>query len=324
MKGNGLIFYQNLWHSPKLTKKGQKWAKMKAKVYSTEQGRPVLKQNLFKRISPETGAKFGQKRPISPAFFQSVALPKGGYSNSNSTQKAVLQPSENAIIFSGCQNQVEVAKKALFEKKYRKTGVERKKAQNQITKRFWFFDTAAPIPGVSSLKKRKILFRAKQRASQTIQSWLQILTKKQMKKFFRTFPIQKMKMSQKWTPFMQMDSMYQSVFRKTAFTLNAHESNALLFSQKRTVNGNFGKKIRTFSGIGDLFLLTNTTPYSLLSKSSLQKRETFLGLHKLESFYAKKSPIFQNLSFLFIFCMGFKFSTLLGGYQHKTEQKQFI
>lgn len=97
-----------------------------------------------------------------------------------------------------------------------------------------------------------------------------------------------------------MDSMYQSVFRKTAFTLNAHERNALLFSQKRTVNGNFVKNC-SFSGIGDLFLLTDITPgISFLSKSSSQKVGTSLGLHKLESFYAKKSPIFQNLSFLFI------------------------
>lgn len=97
-----------------------------------------------------------------------------------------------------------------------------------------------------------------------------------------------------------MDSMYQSVFRKTAFTLNAHERNALLLSQKRTVNGNFIKKIRTFSGIGDFFLLTDTTPgTSSFSKSSPQKLRNSLGLHKLESFYAKKSPIFQNLSFLF-------------------------
>ena len=105
-----------------------------------------------------------------------------------------------------------------------------------------------------------------------------------------------------------MDSMYQSVMKKTAFTLNAHERNALFFSHKMTVNGNFVKKIRTFSGIGDLFLLTDTTPViSFVIKSSPKKLGNSLGLQKLESFYAKKSPIFQNLSFLFLFFFSIQF-----------------
>lgn len=43
--------YQNLWHLCKLTKKQQKWAKLKKKMYSTELNRPIRKYGLFRILN---------------------------------------------------------------------------------------------------------------------------------------------------------------------------------------------------------------------------------------------------------------------------------
>lgn len=43
--------YQNLWHLCKLTKKQQKWAKLKKKMYSTELNRPIRKYRLFRILN---------------------------------------------------------------------------------------------------------------------------------------------------------------------------------------------------------------------------------------------------------------------------------
>jgi hypothetical protein len=85
-----------------------------------------------------------------------------------------------------------------------------------MVKRLWFFDNAAPIPGVSSLKKKKRLYSTKLRAFKTIHSWYEIYNKKQMKTFFG---IQKSsKFSNNWNAILLMESMFQRNFRKRAFT----------------------------------------------------------------------------------------------------------
>jgi hypothetical protein len=61
---------------------------------------------------------------------------------------------------------------------------QKQKNLRLMVKRLWFFDTAAPIPGVSSLKKKKRLYSTKLRRFKTIHSWYQIYNKKQMKAFF--------------------------------------------------------------------------------------------------------------------------------------------
>jgi len=45
--------------------------------------------------------------------------------------------------------------------------------------------------------------------------------------------------------------MFQSSFRKRAFTYNAQQTNALASSQLTTVNGNFVKKLRFVNTVAD-------------------------------------------------------------------------
>lgn len=156
-------------------------------------------------------------------------------------------------------------------------GLDSKKALSLIVKRLWFFDTAAPIPGVSSLKKRKTLYRSKLRAYKTIQSWQGILSKKQMKTFFGVPKMQNF--SKSWTTIMLMESMYQSCLRKSAFTYNAQERNA--FSRQTVVNGTYVTKIRFVNTVADLSIMKNL-PVAI------------------QSFYATKNPVFKQSFYLFL------------------------
>jgi hypothetical protein len=91
-----------------------------------------------------------------------------------------------------------------------------KKNLRIMVKRLWFFDNAAPIPGVSSLKKKKRLKSTKLQSFKTIKSWYEIYNKKQMKVFFGV--LKNNKFSKNWNAILLMESMYQSHFRKRAFT----------------------------------------------------------------------------------------------------------
>ena len=108
-----------------------------------------------------------------------------------------------------------------------------KKVVRRSTKRLWFFDTAAPIPGVRSLKKRKTLFSNKQRAFKTIQSWLAVFNKKQIKSFLGAL--------------LTMESQLASSFRKSAFVYNPQQSKAIV----TLVNGNFVQKQNFVNTIAD-------------------------------------------------------------------------
>lgn len=107
------------------------------------------------------------------------------------------------------------------------------------SKRLWFLDTAAPIPGVGFIKKRKWLQSTKQRAFKTIQSWLGIYNKKQMKFLANSSA----------NMFCIIESMFQSSFRKRAFAYNAQQSNALLSTT--LINGNYVKKHRFVNSRAD-------------------------------------------------------------------------
>jgi hypothetical protein len=53
-----------------------------------------------------------------------------------------------------------------------------KKALCVIQKRYWFYDNAAPIPGVSFVKKRKALYK---KENMSYKNFLAMFSKKQMK-----------------------------------------------------------------------------------------------------------------------------------------------
>lgn len=124
--------------------------------------------------------------------------------------------------------------------------------KNLFGKRLWFLNNAAPIPGVSSLKKRKRLRRKKLYSFQTFQSWLQVYNKKQTKTFFGMQKNQNL-----WNTFCTMESLYQSTYRKSLFTLNAYERNAYAYTEERTKNGKFLKKLRTITNSGDFYTIQN-------------------------------------------------------------------
>jgi hypothetical protein len=70
-----------------------------------------------------------------------------------------------------------------------------------------------------------------------------------MKAFLRVQ--KKKKFSKNWNAILLMESMFQSNFRKRAFTLNRQQRNSLAYSQNTIVNGSFIKKLRFVNMRGD-------------------------------------------------------------------------
>lgn len=208
--------YQNQWHLSKLTKKQKKLSQYKVKVFSTELGRSVFKHRMLKTIHPtwiqKTKKYEANSKRVSPQA-------KGHIMNNNNT--------------------------VAIQHNNQYSGLNAKKVLRRMVKRWWFFNTAAPIPGVTSLKKRKRLQSTKLRAFKTIQSWLGIYNKKQMKALFG---MQK----STWKAILMMESIFQSCFRKRAFTYNAQQRNALASSKLTTINGSFVEKLRFANIMADL------------------------------------------------------------------------
>ena len=73
------------------------------------------------------------------------------------------------------ENILQKRKKQFFEKKHsRETLMKQKSA---LQNKMWFFDTAAPIPGVSFLKKQKKFYREKMYAYKTFRNYVIELVK---------------------------------------------------------------------------------------------------------------------------------------------------
>lgn len=115
---------------------------------------------------------------------------------------------------------------------------------------------------------------------QTFQSWLQVYKKKQTKTFFGM-----QKNESLWNTFCTMESLYQSTYRKSLFTLNASERNAYAYAEQRTKNGKFLKKLRNTTNSGDFYTIQNL-PSQLLN------------------FYRKKKILEAKISFLFFWKVG--------------------
>lgn len=214
--------YQNFWHISKLTKKQLNWSKFKTKMHSTEQGRPVAKYRLFKLVSPRFAIQ-------NTAKFKTAK-----------TEQHKFRSREE-----------------FFWNRKVNYGLHSKKRLSLYMKPFWFFDKAAPIPGVSFLKKAKVQYNTKQRAYKKFQSWLEILNKKQMIVVFNFQ--KKQNLSKNWNAIMQMDSLFQSVLRKTAFAYNARERKNIFHSKAVAINGqNVQKNIGAYK-IGDIFMTNNNT-----------------------------------------------------------------
>lgn len=297
IKGRGVLLYQNLWPLSKLTKKQFRWSKFKTKVRSAEQGRSMLKYRALKTISPRWVQNTKAKKKNSTLYKQTpkktieksassfegqrgqlptTQLLRGSWSGRtlqggklNSTQSAKdAGPSINLPVLS--QRPADFVSRAIAP------ALEAKQALSLIVKRQWFFDNAAPIPGVSSLKKRKTLLSSKQRAFKTIKSLLAIMNKKQMKAFFGVQ--ETLHFSKPWAAITMMESMHQSALRKSAFSLNAHQSNAQAQSHQVTLNGCYLEKLRFVNTMADL---------------SIQKHIP-TAFEKLQSFYATKKLVLRS------------------------------
>lgn len=169
-----------------------------------------------------------------------------------------------------------------------------------MVKRLWFFDTAAPIPGVSSLKKKKRLQSTKQRAFKTLQSWIEIYNKKQMKAFFGSR--KNGRFSKNWNAVQLTESMYQSNFRKSAFTYNRRQRNSQAQSGQAILNGAFIQKLRFVNVRGDLTNTKNVGPtLKILMNFYAPKKAFFSYNKKQESLF---NYVFGN-ALLFVRTKGF-------------------
>ena len=104
---------------------------------------------------------------------------------------------------------------------------------------------------------------------------LEIMNKKQMKSFFGIY--ENIQFSKTWAAIIMMESMYQSTMRKSAFRMNAHQSNALAYSQQMTLNGRFLDKLRFVNTMADLSVYKHIPT----------------AFDKLLSFYATKKLVFH-------------------------------
>ena len=110
------------------------------------------------------------------------------------------------------------------------------KQKSALQNKMWFFVTAAPIPGVSFLKKQKKFYREKMYAYKTFRNYLCIFKKKQRTKFLnshRFFP-------KNWASFALMDSVFRRSLRKAGFVQNPKRRKSFL--KYCVLNGKFRKK----------------------------------------------------------------------------------
>ena len=169
-----------------------------------------------------------------------------------------------------------------FQKQKRRKTIQ--KFKTITPKKMWFFHTAAPIPGVSFLKKQKKVFAEKQNALKFFQTFLGISTKKRTTRIFSTATLtqKKTNFSKNWRLFVWLDSFLHRSLRKTGFAYNA--TGRKRFFPNFSVNGKFRKK----------------------KNFKLVRSERRMG--RPADFYSclntKISPIFQSLSKLKFFQKG--------------------
>lgn len=152
-----------------------------------------------------------------------------------------------------------------------------KKYKTLKENRMWFFDTAAPIPGISFLKKQKKFYRRKQNAYKNLQRFLCIFNKKQRKNLFRAVNKQKKTqfLPKNWAALMQIESLYQTSLRKTALLQKPQEKNLLMFSFLN------GKSVQKKGFVLSKSKKTEQKPRDFCSIPNIQK-----GMKKLQTFYA--------------------------------------
>lgn len=267
-KQGAMQYYQNLWNMPQIYKKQQRWFKYKYKTYSNELKRPVYKYIMHKNICPYWVSN----------KTKTTGIPKRGLLSSIPTGKATTSGGgcfSFAAPLCGKTSSTGSFANGSFPLLLQQTNVHVvaprihfKKALCLIQKRYWFFDNAAPIPGVSFLKKRKMLQKKEMMAFKNIQNWLGIYSKKQMKTIFNQ------KISKNWYTLLIIESMLQSSIRKGFLTINAQDSNTLALCKQTTLNGKFIHKLRSVNVDADLFEFTN-------SKAALKKVQNFYRVGRL-------------------------------------------
>lgn len=252
-KQGAMLYYQNLWNIPQVYKKQQNWFKYKYKSYSNEQGRPVQKYIMHKNTSPLWVSNTKAKAGITYGYEFSYAATN---KNLGAYAPGIKFNAFNSPHGPSTGHHMPV----------KDQGQNMKKALCLIQKRYWFYDNAAPIPGVSFVKKRKMLQKKEMMAFKNIVSWLGIYSKKQIKAL-QAF-------SKNWNTFLVIESMLQSNIRKGFMSVNAQERNTLAQSKNTTLNGNFIQKVRCVNSDADLFVFKNT-------KVALQKVLHFYASRKL-------------------------------------------
>nr|AAF72050.1 orf345 [Tetradesmus obliquus] len=292
-KGRGLLLYQNLWHRSKLTKKGAKLSKYKVKVHSTEIGRPISKYRMLKTLHIFAGfskenqrfwvrQKANREGPLHFDVYTKGNLKKYGF-KSISSSGLFAKPKE--LFFDKVKKVGEKPKRTFLSRNFMPSPMFHKgkslldkKNLRLMVKRLWFFDTAAPIPGVSSLKKKKRLLSTKLRAFKTLQSWIEIYNKKQMKAFFGSR--KNGRFSKNWNAVQLTESMYQSNFRKSAFTYNRRQRNSLALSGQAILNGAFIQKLRFVNVRGDLTNTKNVGPTLKILMNFYAPKKAFFSYNK--------------------------------------------
>lgn len=196
----------NIWHLPKQTRKQKKRIFFQKKSFLNEQGRKVYKYRFNKTLFPSSQNPF-----------------------ENNTKKVLSPLLENKNPFFQKEKNISMnRKKEFLEKKHSRETLLKQKSI--LRNRMWFFDTAAPIPGVSFLKKQKKFYREKMYAYKTLRNSLCIFNKKQRINFLNSsrFADQKNSLPKNWASFVQTESIMRRSLRKTGLVQNPKRRKSFL------------------------------------------------------------------------------------------------
>lgn len=257
-KNKGFLLYQNIWYQSKLTKKQQKKKWTKGKIFSIEQMRNVRKYKVLNTVAKN---------------YCNFTIKKNTFNNVEWKKRRIADKIFSIIIeqkLNSDFHQKQNERTSIHSISVNNTEFTNKKALSLIAKPFWFFDKAVPIQGASFAKKAKRLYMAKMYAYKTIESWLQIFNKKQIKVFLNVQ--KKQNLPKHWNAIILMESLYSSILRKTAFFQNAQQSNTAL-NQFIAVNGKKIKKAMAVYKPGQrICLVHNTLPNQIMKSICITDR----------------------------------------------------
>lgn len=253
---------QQPWPTARLTKRHKRFFKKKSLLYSTELRRSAPKR-LFLKISTPLATKTpwssSLSLPLVASRFGTRFLPRinatltkesqgvtsgvdggtGVYTPSTSTSLGIDSAHLFSLLFSGKKSNWKQIKSSLFAMRTR------------LSRRIWFLDNPAAVPGVLTPYKAKWLHRRKRKAIRSLNIWLGRVPLSFLVKVCQ-LSTQMNKVGKTWAVVQSLESYGPSVVTKSGWTPHLLPSRQWIQHNKVLLNGFSVKRAWTRFQPGDV------------------------------------------------------------------------